>query len=204
MHFFSQKIIKLFILAILLVSPILVYGISQAACLFLLIEQGSRAGAMGQAYVAQVDDGFAGWWNPGAMAFNRSNQLALMHSNWLGDVPGIDDMYIEYISWNNYNEALLGNLGFHIIFLTYGEQERVNEQGQPLGTFSSFEVAFAGTYAYQYSDNLGMGLTFKIIYSDLAPSGAPGNVQDVKGRGISFAFDFGAKQKNLGLSGLDA
>ena len=203
MHFFSQKIIKLFVFVVILFSPVLVFAVSQAACIFLLIEQGSRSGGMGQAYVAQVDDAYAGWWNPGAMAFNRKNQLALMHSNWFGDVAGIDDMYIEYLAWNNYFESMQGNLGFHIIYLTYGEQDLMDEQGEWLGTFTSFEVATAATYAYQYSDNLGLGITFKIIYSDLAPDGGPSSTQTTKGRGISFAFDLGLLKKNLLLRGLD-
>lgn len=195
--------IKLMFVFLLLVSPVLMFAVSEAAVIFLLIEPGSRPGGMGQAYVAQVDDGLAGYWNPGAMAFNRKTQFSLMHSNWLGDVDGIDDMYIEYLGWNQYFQDLSGNLGFHVIYLTYGKQERRDDNNQELGTFNSYELALAASYAYQYSEKLGLGLTFKFIISDLAPEGTGASESGVKGRGISYAFDFGLKRKSFLLDKLD-
>jgi hypothetical protein len=183
--------------------PIFLHAISEASCIFLLIEPGSRAGGMANAFVAQVDDALAGYWNPGAMAFNRMNQFYLMHTNWFGDVPGLDDIYLEYFGWNNYFESLEGNLGFHMIYLTYGEQEKRDHQNRFLGTFTSFELALAATYAYQWSDNLGLGGTFKFIYSDLAPEGQGQTEQGIKGRGMSFAFDLGLKKKNFFVDKLD-
>ncbi len=203
MKFKSNVITRLICLTLLLVSPVLMFAVSEAAVIFLLIEPGSRPGGMGQAYVAQVDDGLSGYWNPGAMAFNRKTQFSLMHSNWLGDVDGIDDMYIEYLGWNQYFEDLSGNLGFHVIYLTYGKQERTSENNDALGTFTSYELALATSYAYQYSENLGLGMTFKFILSDLAPEGTGQSESGVKGRGISYAFDFGLKKKNFLMNKLD-
>lgn len=177
-----------------LIMPNNLYPVSEAGVIFLLIEPGSRPGGMGHAYVAQVDDGFAGYWNPGAMAFNRKTQIAGMHTNWLGEV--FDDIYLEYLAWNQYIEDI-GNIGAHVMFLTYGEQDRMDEQGQFLGTFSSYELAVATTYANQIRPNLGMGLTFKFILSDLAPEGTGQTEIGVKGRGISYAFDFGIKSKGV-------
>jgi hypothetical protein len=194
---------KAILLSVLLITPVLAFAVSEAAVIFLLIEPGSRPGAMGSAYVAQVDDAFAGYWNPGAMAFNRQNQIALMHTNWLGDVPGIDDIYLEYLAWNNYFESLEGNLGFHVIYLTYGKQERRDHNNIFQGTFTSYDLAVATSYGFQYSDNLGLGLTFKFILSDLAPEGQGLTEKETKGRGISYAFDFGLKYKDIFTSGLD-
>ena len=59
----SNFTLRLAIFALILMSPVLVFAVSEAACIFLLIEPGSRPGAMGHAYVAQVDDAFAGYWN---------------------------------------------------------------------------------------------------------------------------------------------
>ena len=73
----KTKLLLLTLVAVLLI-PVAANAISEAAVIFLLIEPGSRAGAMGQAYVAQADDGFASYWNPGALAFNRKSQVASM------------------------------------------------------------------------------------------------------------------------------
>ena len=197
---FTNRIIRLILFALILLSSVGVYA-SEAGVIFLLIEPGSRGNAMGNAHVAQVDCGFAGFWNPGAMAFNRNNQFAFMHSNWLGEI--VDDIYYEYLSWNNYFPNLGGNLGFSVVFFHLGEMERRDEQGNFLGTFSSYEIAAAASYAYQHSDNLGLGITFKFILSDLAPSGQGAQESSQKGRGVSFAFDLGLKRKNLLINRLD-
>jgi len=193
-----MKNIKTLIITLIVLSGILLpqalNAVSEAGVIFLLIEPGSRAGGMGHAYVAQVDDAFAGYWNPGAMAFNRKVQFAGMHTNWLADV--FDDIYIEYLGWNQYFEDI-GNIGAHAIFLTYGKQDRMSEDGQYLGEFSSWEGTLALSYANQVTDNLGLGLTFKFIYSDLAPEGTGQTEIGVKGRGMSFAFDFGVKSEGV-------
>jgi hypothetical protein len=76
----------------------------------------------------------------------------------------------------------------------------MDDTGEQRGFFSSFDFAFGCTYSYQHSDNLGYGVTFKFIWSNLAPSG---HGSDTKGEGISFAFDVGLKRKNLFTRGLD-
>lgn len=199
----QHKLLGIIIFMLLMVGPIALSAVSEAGVIFLLIEPGSRPGGMGNAYVAQADDGFANYWNPGALAFNRKTQIAGMHTNWLGDVDGIDDMYYEYLSYNQYVEDLSGNVGFHVIYLTYGEQERIDANNISDGTFESYEVAVAASYGYQYSDELGLGATFKWILSDLSPEGTGETEQNVKGRGISYAFDLGLKKKNFIFDKLD-
>ncbi len=175
-------------LVILLLIPSLSFAVSEAGLIYLLMEPGSRSGGMGQAYVAQVDDAFAGYWNTGAMAFNRSTQFALMHTNWLGEI--FDDIYYEYFGFNTYIEGT-GNIGFNVMFLTYGEQDAYNEDAVFLKTFSSWEVAPSITYGYQVGKHLGLGGAFKFIHSDLAPEGTGATEAGVKGQGSTFAFDFG-------------
>ncbi|HHI87599.1 MAG TPA: hypothetical protein ENK03_01500, partial [Candidatus Cloacimonetes bacterium] len=63
---------------------------SEATCIFLLIDPGSRPNGLGQSYVSIAEGGFASWWNPGGLAFHDNSELGLMHSNWFGDV--IPDM----------------------------------------------------------------------------------------------------------------
>ncbi len=200
----KHRILNLIAFAIIILCPVILSAsVSEAGVIFLLIEPGSRPGGMGNAYVAQADDALANYWNPGALAFNRKNQIAGMHTNWFGDVDGIDDMYLEYLAFNTYVEDLSGNVGFHVIYLTYGEQERVDEENNSLGTFESYELAIAGSYAYQYSQDLGLGATFKFILSDLSDEGTGNTETNQKGRGISYAFDLGLKKKNLLVQNLD-
>lgn len=181
-------------LVLMLIVPSLVFAVSEAAAIYLLIEPSSRSGAMGQAHVAQVDDAFAGYWNTGAMAFNRSTQFAFMHTNWFGEI--FDDIYYEYLGVNKYFEDT-GNLGLSIIYATYGTQEMYDEDGTFIKDFSSWDVSAAITYGYQVSKNIGVGGAFKYIHSDLAPEGQGETETGEKGQGSSFAFDFGYLQKNI-------
>ncbi len=192
----KTKLLLLILMAVLLI-PVAANAISEAAVIFLLIEPGSRAGAMGQAYVAQADDGFASYWNPGALAFNRKSQIASMYSNWFGEV--FNDMYYFYMAGNKYSEDL-GNIGFNFTYMTYGEQDYMPANPQPddeIETFKSYDLALATTYSYQLSQKTGIGLTFKFILSDLVPElKAPGE-EGERGQGLSYAFDFGVKHNGI-------
>lgn len=183
-----------YVIITLLLLGISLSAVSNGAALFTLIEPGSRATSMGSAYVAQVDDGFATWWNPGAMAFNRKSQFALTHSNWMKQAFG--DLYYEYLSFNKFVPEI-GNLGTSVIFMSYGEQEEVDEDGVLQGTFNSYEIAFMLNYGTQLSQNWGVGTNFKIFYSDLAPEGTGNTEVGVRGRSVSFAFDVATKKKGL-------
>jgi len=202
----TMKKITLFYLAMvtLVLLPVSSFAVSNAAVIFLTIEPGSRSGAMGHSYVAQADDAFANWWNPAMLAFNRKTQFAGMHSNWFGEV--FDDMYYDYFAMSKYVEDV-GNFGFSITYMTYGEQERTGEEqpdpGETPETFKSFDVSVAGTYAYQWKPDIGFGVTFKFIYSDLAPEGQGNTENEVKGQGTSFAFDLGYAHKDIFVKNLD-
>lgn len=181
-------------LTIIMLIPITANAISEAAVIFLLIEPGSRAGAMGQAYVAQADDAFAAYWNPGAIAFNRKTQFATVYSNWLGEV--FNDIYYFHATGNNFVEDI-GNLGFNATFMSYGKQDRTDEDNNLIGTFTSYDLSAAVSYGYQTSPRTGIGLSFKFIYSDLAPEGQGQTEQETPGQGISYAFDLGVKHKGV-------
>jgi hypothetical protein len=173
--------------------PVTVNAISEATMMFLAIEPGSRANGMGNAYVGVVDDAYAGWWNPAATAFNKKTQFAGMHTNWLAG-SGVDDLYYEYLGWNQYFEDI-GNLGLNIVRMDYGSQERRDEFGNYLGTFSSNEFAANAIYGSEIITNkVGLGLGFKFLYSNLGPGTGE---SDTKGMTVSYAFDVSTKFKNL-------
>lgn len=199
---FRHNKLIFFALVALMTLPYALGAISQASLLFLTFEPGARGNAMGRAYSAVADDAYAGWWNPGATAFNRKTQLAGTHIPWLqGSGAGLDDMYYQYLGWNQYFDGV-GNLGVNLTLLTAGTQMQMDEDGNPLGVFSSFD--FAGGLGYSYEvipGTLGVGGNFKLIYSYLGPG--TGNTED-EGSAFAFAFDLGAKFKNLVIPGLDA
>lgn len=183
------------LIAVMLSVPLMINAISEATMIFLAIEPGSRANGMGNAYVGVVDDAYAGWWNPGATAFNRKTQLAGMHTNWL-EGSGVNDMFYEYLGWNQYFEDI-GNLGLNVVWMDFGSQDQTDEQGNYLGTFSSKEFAATAIYGTELMLNkIGLGMGFKFLYSDLGP-GTGQTEADQKGKTLSYAFDIGSKFKNV-------
>lgn len=180
------------VLALSMAIPSALTAVSEGALIFLLIAPGSRASGMGEAFVAQADDAYAAYWNPGAMAFNRKTQIAGMHTNWF-EGSGLTDLYYEYLSWNQYYPEI-GNVGAFIQFMNLGSQEQTDDQGLSLGSFNSYDISIALAYGYQLNENWGIGTNFKFIRSDLGP--ATGDT-DTKGVGMTFAFDFGVKVKDI-------
>jgi hypothetical protein len=84
--------------------------------------------------------------------------------------------------------------------MNYGEITRTNEIGTVLGTFNAFELAATGAYGSPVTENLGLGVSVKFVYSHLSPYGA-GQEQ---GSGIAsvFAIDIGALYKVKRIKGL--
>lgn len=195
----SRRLITTLLLIIIGIAPLA--AISEAALLFLTIEPGARANAMGRAYSAVADDAYAMWWNPGAPAFNRKGQVALTHVNWLQGA-GIDDMFYEYLGWNQYFEDI-GNINAHIVLMDLGTQDHTDSNNQLIGTFHSFDISGAIGYSYDViPETLGLGANFKLVYSKLSPKGT--GLTENEGKAFSFAFDIGSKYKDVaGLKGLD-
>ena len=175
--------------------PSSIKGGSEAGALFLLISPGARAGGMGEAQVAVANDAYASYWNPAGLAFLEGSEAALMHVNWLPNL--VSDMYYEFVAFRHHVPTL-GTLGGHIIFLNLGEQQRTDEQGENLGTFTSFMFAATGSYGAFISRTAAIGLNVKLLHQKLAEIGAGAE----KGKGVTtdFAFDLAYLQKGF-LSG---
>lgn len=178
---------------------------SRAAVLFLLIEPGARAIAMGESYVAIADDATASYFNPAALSGQTDKKVNFTHAKWL---PGLaDDLSYEFVGYAQPVEGW-GNIGVNAALLNLGEQTRTGERGEVLGTFSSYDLAISAAYGADISNNMSAGIGLKFIRSNLADQGA--GIERGKGVGNSFAADlgllwhitphlnFGAALRNLG------
>ena len=122
--------------------------------------------------------------------------VSLMHVKWLPELAS--DLYYEYLAGTYYLEGW-GTFGAAMTFLSMGENEWRDEQGNLLGTFNSYDMAFSLSYATAFTDYLRYGMNFKIIYSHLANVGA--GREKGKGTATDFAVDAGL-QADLPLKGL--
>lgn len=148
------------------------------------ITPGARADAMGRAFVALPDDATANWWNPAALAWRRDKVFSLMHAKLVPDLA--DDVYYEYLGYSMHLPGW-GGIGASIVYLGYGESEAVNEGGQSLGNFTSYEISPQLSIGTELAPGLAAGMTLKYVYVDLAPRWA--TEDGVAGTGDTFAAD---------------
>ena len=191
-------VIALFLMALTITTSTLMAQ-SEAGANFLLIAPGARASGMGEANVALADDAVGGFYNPAGISWAEGRNLTLMRAKWLPNL--VDDISYNFLAYSQYVEGL-GSIGGHIIYLDLGEQVRTSESSpEAIGTFQSFMLAAAGTYAADLSENSAVGISVKFIHQDLAPFGA--GQEKGKGSSSSFAFDLGLLARDQFVRGLD-
>ncbi|MBN2010202.1 type IX secretion system outer membrane channel protein PorV [candidate division KSB1 bacterium] len=162
-------------------------AVSEAALLFLMISPGARASGMGEAFVATADDATAVFWNPAGLAYQYGREITIMHANWLPQFAS--DMFYDFLAYRQDIEGV-GTIGLNITYLNMGEQTITDESGpEALGTFSSYDLAFAGSYGTTITNNLALGVTLRYIRSNLAEIGA--GAERGSGQANAFSFDVG-------------
>ncbi len=186
------------VLLILVIGVPNVFAVSEAAVLFLLISPHSRAGGMGEAFVALADDVSASYWNPAGLAFQEGKQFTSMYSRWLPQF-NLSDLYYLFGAYRQSIEGL-GTIGANVTFINLGEQTQTNEVGDDLGLFSSNEFAITLSYGTLLSETFGFGLNIKYIRSNL--SDVPVGAQSDKGKANAFAIGFGLLKKNFLMNNL--
>lgn len=182
----KKYVVMASIVLVLLIAAQQVFAVSEAALLFLLISPGARSAGMGEAFVAVANDASAVFWNPAGLAYQNGRQITFMHANWL---PGLtSDIFYEFLAYRMSIEGV-GTIGFNVVYLDLGEQQRTDEQGNELEKFSSNEFAISASYGATVTDDLAMGVTLRYIRSNLSKFGAGSEIGS--GQASVFAFDVG-------------
>lgn len=192
-------------LALILLSGLSIASQNPGA-VFLMIWPGARPTSMAGAFTAVADEASTIYYNPGGLAFLERTNATLMHCNWL---PGLySGMYYEYLGVTH-NIKNRGTAGVNVIYLTTGETDVINERGEFLGRYTTFDIAPGIGYGFPVLDNLGVGIATKLIYSFLVPDWVwkvmPELGIEQGGTGITWAFDAGVIYKpfpfmNLGMA----
>ncbi|RKY58203.1 MAG: hypothetical protein DRP96_08800 [Candidatus Neomarinimicrobiota bacterium] len=170
---------------------------SEAGAVWLLINPGARASGMGEVGAAIADDAYATFYNPAGLGFLTGRELSLTHTNWLPNLA--NDIYYEFLGYRHYIKNV-GMFGGHIILLNLGEQERTDEYGNSLGTFTSFMMAMTGSYGTALSRTSSIGVNVKMVHQHLTDQGA--GKEKGKGTSTNFAFDVGYMKRQFLLRDL--
>lgn len=162
--------------------------------------------------VALADDPDAAYWNPGGLGFQRTLGGSQSYAPWLpGLYPGMHYAHGSY----GFGLPATGakqqraNVGINWTYLTTGETDVINEQGQFLGRYTSWDGAFGIHVGLALTSELGVGANLKYVHSkhtsDWVWETMPELGISAGGSGSGFAADLGALYKpwpflNVGLS----
>lgn len=156
---------------------------------FISFAPDSRASAMGDVGVATSADVNSVHWNNGKLAFIENDLgFSFSYSPWLGNI--VDDMSLNYLSFYKKIDQTQ-TFGASMRYFDLGEIQLVDEiGGQPVpqGLENPNELALDATYSRKLSENMGIGVTARFIWSNLA--GELSNAPDAKA-GTSVAVDLG-------------
>lgn len=141
---------------------------------FLKLGMGAKYTALGEAAVASVDDGYAMYWNPGALGMLQKSHLEFTNIQW---IDGVNVNYFSYARPSN-----LGSFGVSVTAMTSGDIEvTTTEQQEGTGEFySANSYSFAVGYARQMTDFFSVGISAKYVTEKISEESASG-----------VAFDFG-------------
>jgi hypothetical protein len=135
-------------------------GISTAE--FLKIGVGSRASAMGEAFVAVANDASALYWNPAGLVQFKDDQLLLSHNIWVVDINHDFVGAVYHMDETN---------AFGVSFTSLSMQDMpVTTEFQPFGTgeyFGYSDMALAVSYSRKMTDQFSFGGTVRYIEETL-------------------------------------
>jgi hypothetical protein len=125
---------------------------------FLKVGVGARAMGMGGAYVAEVNDPSAVYWNPAGLGGLERAQVTFMHNEWIQDfrqdfaavaVPVFEDGR--------------GGLGIGVATFYADEFERRSDTGVLLGHFGFNDILATGSVATPITSALTAGFSAKFV-----------------------------------------
>ena len=155
---------------------------------FLNFAPDSRHSAMGDVGVATSPDANSSHWNAGKIAFvDHKTGFSLSYSPWLGKL--VNDMSLSYLT-GIFKIDELSAFAFDLRYFNMGDIQLTDGRGNELGSFNPRDIAIGGSYSRKLSPNLGLGISSRFIYSNLA-----GNISTAGGNdskpGIGLGMDIG-------------
>jgi hypothetical protein len=199
MHRLSKKTQVIFLVAALttLLASVPAWAGSpgESGGLFLRLGVGAREAAMGEAGVASSQGASALYWNPANNVFaDFQTDLVLQHHRYLGAA-------------NQEAAAVAHRMGGGVVGIMFSglyfdSIDRRSEENVGLveGTFKPYDISFGLSYARAIGERLGVGLTAKMIHSEIDIYSDTGMAFDffVSHKAMVEGLTFGASATNLG------
>ncbi len=166
---------------------------------FLKIGAGARALGMGGAFTSIADNPSAVYWNAAGISRMENSQVEFAHQSWYQDV-NIENLMI----------ALPGkkvSFGAGLTYLNYGQISSYDENGDPSGDLSMYNMAVIFCAATNVTENISLGVAAKYIEQSFdiikgsAFAGDIGILADYGGVNLGLAaVNLGTKMKYINVS----
>ncbi len=166
--------------------------LAQVGMAFLDIPVGTRAAAMGEAFVSAGNDVNALFWNPAGMSLVESRELAVNYNKWIADITHLSAAFAINID-------KIGVFGASFVRVDYGSitgtQIASNTEGYEVtGDLNPGDYAIGIGFAKRVSNKFSFGVHAKYVAQDLGTSMSgytASEVHEVKNKIDEPAFDFG-------------
>ncbi|RKX27711.1 MAG: hypothetical protein DRP45_00385, partial [Candidatus Zixiibacteriota bacterium] len=193
---FTQIILVIAVIVTIMASATLARNVNASAGTsgfsFLKINVGARAVAMGGAFTGLADDESSLYYNPAGIAALEGRRFIAGYHNYFVD---LQSGVVGFIRSLNDRQTL----AFHVSYLNYGEFTHTDRQGNINGTFGGSDILFATTFAMQYTHELLIGATGKLIYEKIQDYSATGLALDI---GVKYSTNRGRYTGGLMIQNL--
>jgi hypothetical protein len=108
-------------------------GQGESAVPFLLIAPNARASGIGESGTGTADDASAIFWNPGALAFLKGQEVSITHANWLPQFQQ-PDLFYDYLNYRQRVDDIGGTISKRYVsepvkFIRTGSDSRMKSVG---------------------------------------------------------------------------
>lgn len=192
--YLKGKFIRTSLTAFVLLTLLPVSGlcqVSMTAAQFLLITPDARGKSLGEGGSVFSRGAISAYYNPALLVTSEEFSGEYNFGQYIPEIAGDLVPKNIYLS-SNYRDLIYLGLGY--TRFNYGTQERVDELGNSLDTFESYDYALGFWTAISFDPDNSVGVGIKYIKSHLAEVAA--GSESGKGSASALALDFGILSRN--------
>lgn len=151
--------------------------------LYLLLPVGAQGVGLGRAMTALANEEGA-FWNPASIAEQEQRRLLVYRGDQLaGEATAVSAVF----PWEN-----VATIGFSYLLFDYGEQSRLDEFKNVLGTITFRDHLAIASFATSISQRVHAGVNFKLVRRQFD---CRGQCLDLESTGTAYAIDLGIQSE---------
>src|SRR5690554_6453573 len=142
---------------------------------FLDLPYNARAASLGRQFITAFDDDInTGIQNPASFNSQMDNSMGFNQALLAGGINHGMIVYAKYFE-------NVGTAALHLRYVAYGKMDRTDINGEKIGTFSAGDFALGGSIGRTLNQNISIGATFNLIWSQLESYNSMGVSIDLAG-----------------------